>query len=263
MSDGVATPAPSAGQLLRQAREGRGLHVAALAASLKVPQRKLEALERDAYDELPDIAFTRALAKTACRALKTDPGPILALLPMPDAVGLDHVGGGLNAPFREHGDGFDVSFGGLLRQPAFWVIGALALAGLAIFFWPQTPDVPDAPPVAVAPPLPASAADAPAVAEPASAPVGAEPAQVEPTSVAPAPLLRLRTTGRSWIDVTDGAGRRLLSRVVLADEDVELDGEPPLRLVIGNAEATAVELRGVAVDLTEYVRDNVARIELK
>ena len=40
MADGV-----SAGTLLRQAREAAGLHVASLAASLKVPVRKLEALE--------------------------------------------------------------------------------------------------------------------------------------------------------------------------------------------------------------------------
>ena len=76
---GVASlEALSAGALIRAAREKRGLHVAALAASIKVSPRKLEALEADRYAELPDLTFTRALAHTVCRALKVDPEPVLA-----------------------------------------------------------------------------------------------------------------------------------------------------------------------------------------
>ena len=59
----------TAGAMLKAAREKRGLHIAALAASIKVPQRKLEALESDRYEELLDLTFTRALAQTICRTL--------------------------------------------------------------------------------------------------------------------------------------------------------------------------------------------------
>ncbi|WP_457306933.1 helix-turn-helix domain-containing protein, partial [Polaromonas sp. P5_E6] len=38
---------PTAGTLLREAREAAGIHIAALAVSLKVPVKKLEALELD------------------------------------------------------------------------------------------------------------------------------------------------------------------------------------------------------------------------
>lgn len=266
MTESVATaPTLTAGQLLRRAREARNMHIAALAAALKVPQRKLEALERDALDELPDVAFARALAKAACRVLKTDPTPVLALLPKPDTLGLDQVGGGLNTPFRESGQGFDASVSGVLQQPAFWVVSALALAALGVYFWPVS-QAPEALPAAVAPALVASAPEAAAASAlplAASDPVPvAEPA-ASAAAPEPAPLLRLRSATRSWIDVTDGAGRKLLSRVVLAQEEVDLDGEPPLRLVIGNAAATEVALRGVAVDLAEHTRDNVARLELK
>ena len=48
---------PCAGALLRQAREASGLHIAALAVLLKVPVKKLEALESDRLDLLPDIAL--------------------------------------------------------------------------------------------------------------------------------------------------------------------------------------------------------------
>ena len=71
----------SAGLLLRQARESAGLHIASLAAALKVPVKKLEALETDRHDLLSDTVFVRALAASVCRTLKIDAAPVLALLP--------------------------------------------------------------------------------------------------------------------------------------------------------------------------------------
>ena len=74
--EGVSRPV-----LLRAAREAAGLHIAALAAALKVPVRKLEALEAGRYEELPDLTFARALASSACRHLKIDPAPVLEQIP--------------------------------------------------------------------------------------------------------------------------------------------------------------------------------------
>ena len=48
-----ASVSPTAGSLLRQARQSRGLHIAALATSIKVPPRKLELLEAVAVYFLP------------------------------------------------------------------------------------------------------------------------------------------------------------------------------------------------------------------
>ena len=76
-----AAPTPSAGQLLRQAREAAHMHRASLAGVLKVPVKKIEALENDDWQSLPDLAFTRALASSICRQLKIDAHPVLALLP--------------------------------------------------------------------------------------------------------------------------------------------------------------------------------------
>ena len=53
----VSDDGVTAGALLRQAREAAGLHVAALAVALKVPVRKLEALEDNRWDVLPDLVF--------------------------------------------------------------------------------------------------------------------------------------------------------------------------------------------------------------
>ena len=43
-------PVQSAGALIRQAREEAGLHIASLAMALKVPVKRLEALEADRFD---------------------------------------------------------------------------------------------------------------------------------------------------------------------------------------------------------------------
>ena len=67
--------------MLRAAREKQGLHIAALAAAIKVSPRKLDALENDRWHELPDATFTRALAQTVCRTLKVDARPVLDKLP--------------------------------------------------------------------------------------------------------------------------------------------------------------------------------------
>ena len=82
MSDAGTEPMTekTAGALLREARIAQGIHIAAMSASIKVAQRKLELLEADRYDELPDATFTRALAQTMCRVLKIDAEPVLSRL---------------------------------------------------------------------------------------------------------------------------------------------------------------------------------------
>lgn len=130
MSEAVdAAPPATAGEMLRAARERQGVHLAVLAASLKVAQRKLELIEGNRYDELPDATFTRALALSMCRALKIDAEPVLSRLPQPQGHGLDQVSLGLNAPFRDRanaGDGAEWP-----RVFSLPVIGALLLAGAA------------------------------------------------------------------------------------------------------------------------------------
>ncbi len=285
----------TAGSLLRAAREKQGLHIAALAASIKVTPRKLDALEHDRYDELPDATFTRALAQTVCRSLKIDPRPVLALLPHADPTALDHVSGTLNTPFRDR-PGREAP-GGLAVaaiRPLVWAGAALLLAAFLVYFLPssvwQTAPAPAAQPplaaasVAASPLAAASVAAQPLVASaaapgatPASAPASPASAVLlaaAPTASAaaapPAPavaslagLLRLEAEQASWVEVRDAGGKVLLSRVLQPSENVGFDGALPLKLTIGNAGGTRVRFRGKAVDLAASTRDNVARLELQ
>lgn len=128
--------AATAGALLRAAREKQGLHVAALATMLKVPPRKLEALEADRYDELQGATFVRALAQAACRALKVDPAPVLERLPEQDSGTLSQLERGLNTPFRERHIAHDSAEVTRWASPLVGLVLLLLLGALAFLLWP-------------------------------------------------------------------------------------------------------------------------------
>ncbi len=126
-----AVAVASAGTLLRQAREAAGLHIAALAVALKVPVKKLEALEADRLDLLPDAVFVRALASSVCRTLKMDGAPVLALLPQTGKPRLDYPRASINTPFRSPSDGPGPSLWTQVSRPAV-LAGLLLLLGALV-----------------------------------------------------------------------------------------------------------------------------------
>jgi cytoskeleton protein RodZ len=307
MSETEQSPMPSvppgqtAGALIRAARERQGIHIAVLAAAIKISPRKLDALEGDRYSELPDATFTRALAQTVCRALKIEPAPVMALLPHPAISTLDTVGEGLNTPFRERFSGPDLS-GMLPRAPLVWAAIALVLAAGLVYYWPSSAPssssskatVPAAPspapaapenkvaaapePAPVAAPSAATPADSFASSAQGAAPLSttgaAAPPEVAdartgapvPAVIAPPPL----ATGASlvasepvWLEVTDGNGVVVFQRTIQPGENLSFDHTPPLKLKIGNAAAAKLSFRGEPVDLTPFTRGSVARVVLK
>lgn len=176
--------AGSAGAMLRQAREAAGLDLGVLAATIKVTQRKLEALEADRYDELPDAAFARALALTVCRALKIDPAPVLAQLPVvPEMPGLEHVTQGLNQPFNERGIPLGRSLGGgwgWLLRPGLVAPLVLVVGAVVLYLWPHRPLIaPMSSTRVLVAPAPLAASQPALVAPMASAAASAEPLATE------------------------------------------------------------------------------------
>lgn len=137
-ANSIPTPAAvSAGALLRQAREAAGLHVAALAVSLKVPVKKLEALENDRLDLLPDAVFARALASSMCRALKVDSAPILERLPLTATPRLSPADQSINTPFHAPGERARSSVLDQLSKPVVLVVLVLLIAALIMILFPS------------------------------------------------------------------------------------------------------------------------------
>lgn len=304
--DTQAADGLSAGALLRQAREAAGLHVSTLAANLKVPVRKLEALEEDRFDLLPDAVFVRALAASVCRTLKIDPQPVLERLPQTPQPRLAHDRDGINAPFRPPGGAPRGGWFDQVSRPVGLTVVALLLAAVVLIFLPVTQREGASGP-ALAGPEPVMPPGTPATIEAAPAePRGSDavaPAASSPVVVAPAPLATapaappaallqatpalaaasvaapsaalaapaapatgtvvFRTSGSSWIQVTDATGNQVLRRLMDAGETAGASGALPLTVTVGNMAATEVQVRGKPYNLGPTTRDNVARFEVK
>jgi cytoskeleton protein RodZ len=283
MSDGdgqaqVARSGP--GARLETARRKQGLHIAALAAQLKVSPKRLEALEAERWEDLPDATHARALATSVCRVLGIDPAPVLAGMPRVQGAALERVSAGLNQPVRD---------GGPIHLPRSlgWLAAALLLlVALALALWPrdgergligraaleETATAPALLPSAAAPlvseavasaVLPASAVASAAAAQAASATAPA--ASAAPQLPGAAALLEIRAeSGASWISVTDAQGVSHAARLLQAGEVFALpQAATPLRVTLGNAPALRLSWRGEAQPLTAYETTRVARLELK
>ncbi len=242
----VAEPAITVDRpvLLREAREAAGLHIAALAAALKVPVKKLEALEAGRYDELPDMTFARALASSACRQLKVDPAPVLAQIPLGHRPQLGDSAQAINAPFKGVGDPAPLNAMGWLSRPAVLAAIALLLGALVLVFLPERQVPPQAdtvmPPPGAAPDAPALVMEpAPAAVAPAAdgstpiagtataasaAPEAVQPLSNAPVVAAPADTAAVATTTTATVTPTMAVGTTgsLLSITATGESWVEV-----------------------------------------
>jgi cytoskeleton protein RodZ len=304
---GESTAGPSAGALVRQARQAAGMHIAALAVALKVPVAKLEALESDRYDALPDAVFTRALASSMCRVLKVDPQPVLSRLPRASAHRLsDEEREGPQSVFHAQGESRRVVAtprprGGSRLVP--YAVLVLAVGALAMVFWPQishtdwmtaywparqdsqnvsqeTVVSENGTEVAAA----AASVESRAADNAEKAPLlSAASSVVRDTAAVPPPALAASATagttsglptdagmvafsakGSSWVKVTDASGKVVFQKTLNAGETGSASGTPPLKVIVGRADLTDVQVRGQPFSFAGVKRaDNTARFEVK
>lgn len=298
----AALPAAvQAGALLRGYRERARYDIEALAAVVKVPVRRLDALEAGRLDALPEPVYVRAMVLGICRVLQADPQPVLALLPSTALNPLRQDGGIEPVPFRASGSGTPQRFSGLaVRPPLGWAV-ALVMGAALLYGWPTLEDwwvqnrpdqdalavvkpwtasgaVSDGAEASAAAPLQVSSAPEPAsAAEPAAAPVAvaAQPADPVPApdSVAvaaeqsvPGPAvapLSLKAHGLTWVEVRDAKGMFVLRRNLMDGERVNANGQLPLSVVVGRADLTEVWVRGKVFETKTISQENVARFEVK
>ncbi len=284
----------SGGAMLRQAREAEGLHIAALAVLLKVPVKKLDALEADRFDLLPDVVFVRALASSVCRTLKIDSTPILERLPhtMPPRLKTDEAG--INTPFRVAGEGAGFLSWSQLSKPFVLAVLLLLVGVVLLVLFPFIQGaglggVPRVEAVGAIVPLPALApmisenappvevvvsqethlsqatvnANAPLAAQPASAPSSSAVAAMVSGSDATSGLIVFKSRGVSWVEAIDAGGVVQVRKTLANGETIAASGVTPLSVVVGRADATEVQVRGKPFDLTRIAKDNVARFEVK
>lgn len=287
----------AAGQMLRQARLDAGLHIAALAVSLRVPVKRIEALESGQMDLLPDMVFVRALTSSICQALKIDAQPILEKLPKATLPLLNHDDVAINTPIGAASSSRSSWVAEVFTSPLLLGVLFLCIAAAGVYFWPsnpvmsvsQVPAVPASPAALPEKTLPeagvsqakqviivnestsalsmntsanvaASTSNTP-VAEVVSSTPAASPAAN--SSVPADSLVTFKATGETWVEVKNATGSTLFKKLLIAGEAAGTSGALPLTVIVGRADATQVEVRGKPIDLISIAKSNVARFEVK
>jgi cytoskeleton protein RodZ len=280
------------GSALAEARKAQGLSHHDVAQQIKFMPRQLEALEAERFESLPGPTIARGMVRTYARFLKLDPDPLLERMngrvEAPDPT--PHLSARFSqpVPFSDGGRRSTVLYLALSA-------GVLVLAGAVMYEWRQEPPVAAfvTPPRAPEPPaqtasLAASPAPAPAAVQPPEPVAKVEPAQkkTEPPARKPDPApkkaeapappaaayaakavgpnrLLLRFEEESWLEVTNGAGRLLVSSLQPAGTERVVHCAPPCSLVVGNASHVTISYNDRAVDLQSHARADVARFTLK
>lgn len=274
----ATTPDPTAGQLLKAARQAKGIQLSALSLMLKVPERQLEALEADDYETfMGGTTFLRAITLSMCRHLSIDAAPVMALLPsavttLPDArPALQRLPGLSSASFPPS----RIDPRGLR---SVLLLALLMLVITAAFVWLPSPEIwwtglssrqsANVVTEEMAVPLgqasnPESSEDAeqiPAAVDPALGTASVPSAAALP-SLTPVHL-RLESSAETWVEVRSTKG--LKERHSLkAGESLEIQQPVPYSVAVGRAQAVKVTLRGQPFDLIPHTRQTVARFEVK
>ncbi len=289
-TDATAQPAavaPSA-NILTATRNAAGMSLADAARHLKLSPWQVEALESGDYARLPGPVFVRGFIRNYARVLKIDATPLLAeiagqiqaaapavpvvesaseAIPFPGqrsfnwrpyAVGLLVIVAAL-VGYEFYGDGgapeaVDTQAAELLLPKV--VAESEPPAAVAV---ENTVSAPAAVPAAVTAPL-AQRGDT------VQAPAPVAPAETRPVAAERAPngkVLRLMFTRESWVEVRDGQGRIIFSRLNPAGTAEAVSGLPPLRLVVGNASGVRLLYNDRPVDLAPHTQVDIARLTLE
>jgi cytoskeleton protein RodZ len=268
------------GQMLREAREEKGLTAHSLASSMKVPLKKIEAIESNQFEMLPDMVFARALALSICRHLKIDADPILKQFPPSVAHHLKSDESGINTPFRPSQEVSKFKFVNILTRPVALFSFVVILAALSLYIIPSifsarsgakpsavVSQVNLAPatevnlmPPNIAPLAPASEA----LLTPrlgVTGPVVIEGGSVA-SSVSAVAYIVFKSRGVTWVEVIDAKGIVQLRKTLVAGEAVGASGALPLSVVVGKVDAVDVTVAGKPFNLIGLSKDNIARFEV-
>jgi cytoskeleton protein RodZ len=262
----TAAPAPAPrtiGQRLRAGRERSGLSVAAAAEKLHLDPKVIEALESDRFAELGASVYVRGHLRRYADFVG-EPGLEMvnaysareASPPPPDLTQIPHAEH-RSDPRRLISPLVGLGCALVLASAIWWVLaGSRRGADSAGAAAPQGTSST----AAQAPSTPVPAVQAPAVqlaGTPATTPAASAqkatgaatvtasvPTPPEEKTPARQTTLRLELTSESWVEVYDSRGERLFYDVASAGSVQRIEGRPPLRVVLGNAAAVAVQVDG-------------------
>jgi cytoskeleton protein RodZ len=267
-ADAARVPAAGPGAMLRVAREGRGLSVAAVSEALHVDTRVIESLEADRYAVFDAPVYARGFLRKYASYLELPAGEVVAAYEV--------IEGGPTAPSHIPLTSAAHPPRDLTKLRLLAVcVAALALVAASFWWWstraphagsPAAQSTAPAPTPAAALPPPAAAAEptaaeraaeaadeppmAPSVPAPAPAavqrpaPAATRPAAARLATGAVAAAGSLVVTGvrDCWVEVYAPGGARLLYDLVRTGEHRALPGPGPWRVFLGYADGVRLQV---------------------
>lgn len=268
---------PTGGEKLRAARRANDISLRDVAKELHIDEPKVRALEKNQFDLLGAPVFAKGHLRKYAEMVGVPVDDIMS-----DYYQLTRSTGGSGSPplvGRISKPGRDINL-------APWIVALLLLlvsAG-ALYWWFEIRDEPAVAPAAgngLAPfsepqdrnetsPEPLAEAPQPAVVEnavferddapepqteteaPPQAAASITPSPVSEPAVAPAQSdasnvsVVLRFSGDCWTEVSDATGRQLFYDLAAAGRALNLSGEAPLRVILGDAANVSVTVEGEA-----------------
>jgi cytoskeleton protein RodZ len=257
------------GAVLARAREAAGLGLEEAARKLNFAPRQLDALERGEWGRLPGGAAVRGMVRNYARLLGLDAAALVTRVgagqALPDA---DRLAQRFRqpVPFSDASRRSNLAYV-VLSFALLAVVAAVVLewreerAGAQRLSFVSAAQQP-AEPARTAPQrieLASAAPEASAAAQPAVAPIDEE-ARVASGAWR---RIELRFERESWVEITSGTGKLLVSQLHAAGSERVVVGAPPFSVVIGNAQHVQLIYNDQPVDLMPHVRVEVARFTLQ
>lgn len=286
---------PDVGARLRAAREALGMDSAAVANSLKLSKRQVEALEDGDWSKLPGHTFVRGFVRNYARVVQLDAATLLDDLDAPPPVTPQlHLPRSTTTVLPQTGRAQKRDYAAVLAGIVLISVAVVAYYVVPPDFWQAQPKdaepaesaerpaplfppasgeaasestpPPAAEPVSASAPVAAPASAATAGAPVAASVVTAAPAaQALPPSVAAAPGkgLKMKFAQPSWVEIRDRSGQIIFSQLNPTGSEREVEGQPPFVMVVGNAAHVTVTYQGRNIDLQPRSKDDVARVTVE
>ena len=256
----------SVGERLRRARLDAGKTLDQVATETKIQLWILEAIERDDLSRVPGGVFIRGYLAAVARAVGVNPSEVWKEYAPETAQPSPAPPVPVSAPPPDPNESSST--------PLWQYVVIVTVVLAATVLWRnithvtadvvavRTPPPPlSAPPTTVPAPTPAAAAapaptGAPLPTQPtepgATATSGAtpptvppEPHEAEPAATPTAPLVvQLHANSEVWIEAS-ADGERKAYRLLMAGEDLRLDGRTEIRLLVGDAGAVSYTINGM------------------
>lgn len=245
------------GALLRTARKAQGMTLEDAAQRTRIPMRTLDALESGDWERAGAGVFVRGQLRSYGRLLGLDTSGWMEEAP---AIEPPKLVSHQRTPMAQR-------FVDEIGRKLVYVVITLTI-GIPVWLMATRSPVATLPGETASLEVPKSVA--PAATQPAASPQGtqAQPQQaVAMASMAPVPgqagvpaaAISVRFDGESWMQAYAPDGSVIEKGLVKAGESRSFASGQLGRITLGNASQVHVEHAGQAVDLTPYIRSDVAR----